>query len=62
MSINCDVILQWDATPKQIAALGTALWGWCSRAAGATGIYQHLGVLTEGVHPAVRRQLRGDRW
>jgi len=42
MSINCDVILQWDATPKQIAALGTALWGWCSRAAGATGIYQYL--------------------
>jgi hypothetical protein len=42
MSIKCDVILQWSATPEQLAAVGTALWGWCSRAAGKTGIYQYL--------------------
>ena len=42
MSIKCDVILQWSATPEQLTALGTALWGWCNRAAGKTGIYQYL--------------------
>jgi hypothetical protein len=42
MSMNCDIILQWSATPKQLSALGAALWRWCSRAAGAAGIYQHL--------------------
>jgi transposase len=42
MSMNCDIILQWRATPEQLAALGAALWRWCTRAAGATGIYQHL--------------------
>ena len=42
MSIKCDVILQWSATPEELAAVGTALWGWCSRAAGKAGIYQYL--------------------
>ena len=42
MSMNCDIILKWSATPEQLTALGTALWRWCIRAAGATGIYQHL--------------------
>jgi hypothetical protein len=42
MSINCDIILHWSATPEQLTALGAALWRWCSRAAGAAGIYQHL--------------------
>jgi hypothetical protein len=42
ISNNCDVILQWGATPEQLRALGTALWRWCNRAAGNTGIYQHL--------------------
>jgi hypothetical protein len=42
MSKNCDVILQWSATPEQLRALGTALWRWCNRAAGNTGIYQYL--------------------
>jgi hypothetical protein len=42
MSVNCDVILQWSATPEQLRALGTALWRWCTRAAEATGIYQYL--------------------
>jgi hypothetical protein len=40
MSIKCDVILQWSATPEELAAVGTALWR--SRAAGKTGIYQYL--------------------
>ncbi len=42
MSMNCEIILQWGATPEQLAALGTALWRWCSRTAGDTGIYQYL--------------------
>ena len=42
MSITCDVIVQWDATPEQLAGLGAALWRWCTRAAGGTGIYQYL--------------------
>src|SRR5438445_806169 len=42
MSMNCEIILQWAATPEQLTALGTALWRWCSRAAGAGGIYQYL--------------------
>jgi hypothetical protein len=42
MSINCDVILQWQATPEQLTALGAALWRWCTREGGDTGIYQFL--------------------
>jgi hypothetical protein len=42
MSINCDVILQWNATPEQLTALGAALWRWCNGPAGAAGIYQYL--------------------
>jgi len=42
MSINCDVILQWGATPDQLTALGGALWRWCNRVAGRAGIYQYL--------------------
>jgi hypothetical protein len=42
MSINCDLILHWSATPGQLTALGAALWRWCNRAAGNTGIYQCL--------------------
>src|SRR5438477_235323 len=34
MSINCDVILQWGATPAQLTDLGVALWRWCNHAAG----------------------------
>jgi hypothetical protein len=40
--MNCEIILQWGATPEQLTAVGAALWGCCSRAAGTTGIYQHL--------------------
>jgi hypothetical protein len=42
MSINCDVILQWSATPGELKDLGAALWRWCNRAAGDTGIYKYL--------------------
>lgn len=42
MPVNCEVILRWDATPEQLAAVGSALWRWCNRTAGAAGIYQYL--------------------
>ena len=42
MPVNCDVILQWSATPEQLHALGAALWRWCNRAPGNTRIYQYL--------------------
>jgi hypothetical protein len=42
MPINCDVILQWNATPAQLSALGAALWRWCSGTAKDTGIYHYL--------------------
>ena len=42
MSIQCDVILPWGATPEQLTNLGTALWRWCNRAAGTNRIYQCL--------------------
>jgi hypothetical protein len=38
----CDIIVRWQATPGQLTALGTALWRWCTRATGATGIYRYL--------------------
>ena len=57
MSINCDVILQWHATPAELTDLGTALWRWCNHTAGETGIYQYLdnqplADLIAGKHPA----------
>jgi len=42
MPSNCDIILRHSATPGQLAALGTALWLWCNRTAGETGVYQYL--------------------
>jgi hypothetical protein len=42
MSMNCDVILQWSATPAELTDLGAALWCWCNRTAGDTRIYQYL--------------------
>jgi hypothetical protein len=42
MSNNCDIIVQWGATPEQLRALGDALWRWCTRATGTAGIYQYL--------------------
>jgi hypothetical protein len=38
MSMNCDVILQWSATPAELTDLGAALWRWCNRTAGDTSI------------------------
>lgn len=42
MSVTCDIIVDWDATREQLAALGSALWRWCNHTAGNTGIYQYL--------------------
>ncbi len=42
MSIQCDIVLQWSATPAQLTALGSALWNWCMRTAGDSGVYQYL--------------------
>jgi hypothetical protein len=42
MPIDCDVILQWNATPGQLRALGAALWQWYRHAQGNTDVYQHL--------------------
>ncbi|MFL5342437.1 MAG: hypothetical protein ACJ8F7_20015, partial [Gemmataceae bacterium] len=42
MSINCEVILNDHATAGQLATLGSALWRWCGRAVGETGIYPRL--------------------
>ncbi len=42
MSVTCDIIVGWDARPEQLAVLGNALWRWCNRTAGNTGIYQYL--------------------
>jgi hypothetical protein len=42
MSINCEVILRWDATPEQQRAVGRALWVWCHRRAGGGRTYQYL--------------------
>ncbi len=65
MSINCEVVLRWEATPEQNRALGAALWGWCNRTAGNAGIYpyldnQPLADLLAGRFP-VREPLAGDR-
>jgi hypothetical protein len=42
MSVNCDVVVPWSATPEQPATRGKALWRWCTRAAGGTGTYPYL--------------------
>ncbi len=73
MSINCEVILRWDATPAQQRALGRALWGWCHRAAGGVGTYQYLDnqgladllagrppAARDGGQPRVRFSVPGD--
>ncbi len=42
MSVNCEVILRWDATPEQLSALGAALWRLCVRDAGDGRLYRCL--------------------
>lgn len=69
MSVPCDVIISWDATPEQFAVLGNALWRWCNRTAGNTGIYQYLdnqaladliaGKLPVSSHPALYTDRQG---
>ena len=67
MSFNCDIIIEWKATPGELTALGNALWGWCSRSAGHAGIYgllnnQALADLITGKLPNAddqRPDLRG---
>ncbi len=64
MAINCDVILHWTATPDQLKALGAALWNWCNRTGGNTGIYpsldnQALGDLIAGKLPL---SSQAERW
>jgi hypothetical protein len=59
MSIQCDVIMQWNATPAQLRALGAGLWRWCAGAVGQTGMYrlldnQPLADLIAGKLPSLR--------
>ncbi len=42
MSIECDVVVKWTATPEQLTSLGAALWRWCNRKGVTTGICQYL--------------------
>ena len=42
MSVTCDLIVNWDAKPEQLAALGIALWRWCTCRPGDSGLYQYL--------------------
>jgi hypothetical protein len=61
MSINCDVVLKWGATPDQLAELGAALWRWCNRPARDANIYhcldnQALADLMTGKLPVSSRQ------
>ena len=42
MSIDCEVILQWGATPAQLQALGAAFWAWGTRGQTDSGIYPYL--------------------
>ena len=56
MSVKCEVILQPNATPYQLKAVGAALWRWCVRTAGNGSIYryvdnQSLTDLIAGRHP-----------
>jgi hypothetical protein len=59
MAINCDVIVQWRATPEQLRALGAALWRWGTRAAGDAVYHyvnnQALADLIAGTLPASRQ-------
>ena len=63
MSIDCDVILQWNANPRELRAVGGALWRWCNGGAGGAGPYQSLdnqaiADLIDGKLPASGRTSR----
>lgn len=67
MPVTCDVILQPNATPSQLRAVGAALWRWCIRTAGKASICryldnQFLADLIAGRHPTpVQPSARDDR-
>lgn len=42
MSVTCEFVLQRNASPEELTALGTALWRWCDRKPDESGIYRHL--------------------
>jgi hypothetical protein len=42
MSVYCHLILNPNATSGQLTALGAAIWRWCTRTAGNSGIYSYL--------------------
>jgi hypothetical protein len=68
MSVDCTIILKPSATREQLTALGGALWRWCIRAAGGTGVYQYLdnqalADLIAGRLPAPNQTARpAERW
>jgi hypothetical protein len=64
MSIACDIIIKWKATPVQLAELGNALWRWCSSTRGQVALYQlldnqALADLMAGKLPIVDERTRG---
>lgn len=64
MTITCDIIIKWKATPVQLADLGNALWRWCNSTRGQIGIYQllnnqALADLIAGKHPILDERTRG---
>jgi hypothetical protein len=67
MPVTCDVILQPNATPTQLRAVGAALWRWCIRTSGQAGIHRYLdnqvlADLIAGRHPTPNQALgRDDR-
>jgi hypothetical protein len=65
MPVTCDVILQPNATPSQLRAVGAALWRWCIRTAGKASIFHYLDnqVLTDliaGRHPTPNQAIGRD--
>jgi hypothetical protein len=60
MSMNCEVILRWDATPGQLRAVGAALWGWCNRAAGDQEAFQYLN--NQGLADLIAGELPRANW
>ena len=68
MSVYCHVVVKPGATAGQLAALGTALWAWCTGAANGDGVYQYLdnqglADLIAGRLPAADPSVRpADRW
>jgi len=42
MSVDRHLILNPSATSGQLTALGAAIWRWCTRTAGNSGVYSYL--------------------